>query len=91
MSKQDIEELGWIFFKKGDPFHFEALVFKIEKEWGFNTGIEYHLIIYPNQPKLTISWVSYGSYGGEDVTLQLLIDNKTDLHRFMKQIQIINE
>ncbi len=88
LDREDIESLGWKFIKEGDDFFTQALIFKLTKEVGFNTGITYILIRYASESPMVLSWVNFSSYQREAGSLSLIIKNKSELKVLMRQLEI---
>lgn len=88
LDKEDIESLGFKLIKIGDPFSTKALIFKIQKEEGFNTGKEIIIIKYSNT-LLTMTIRNYGSYANEECSIQINIKNKSELRKLLKQLNIL--
>lgn len=88
LDEKDILECGWELFSKDKcPMSSKILnCYKLNREHGFNTGVNYFL--KDNLTDFIISSESYSSYKTYNYEMPFKLKNKNELRILMKQIGI---
>ena len=84
LDKDDIESLGFYETKLKDS---NEVVYLKDVNQGFNTGYTVALSINHNS-FVTISYKSFSSYMNKEYSIDVIIKNKSELARLLKQLNI---
>lgn len=84
LDKDDIESLGFYEAKLKDS---NNVVYLKDVNQGFNTGYTVALSINHNS-FVTISYKSFSSYMNKEYSIDVIIKNKSELTRLLKQLNI---